>query len=29
VECVAFRPDGEELISGSWDRTVKVWKAPP
>jgi eukaryotic-like serine/threonine-protein kinase len=25
VTSVAFTPDGRLLISGSWDRTVKVW----
>jgi WD40 repeat protein len=26
VVAVAFTPDGETLVSGSWDKTVKLWK---
>ncbi|MDJ0556791.1 MAG: CHAT domain-containing protein, partial [Microcoleaceae cyanobacterium MO_207.B10] len=26
VEAVAFSPDGELIISGSWDGTIKLWK---
>jgi WD40 repeat protein len=26
VTGVAFRPDGQELVSGSWDRTLKFWE---
>jgi WD40 repeat protein/serine/threonine protein kinase len=29
VESVAFSPDGNSIASGSWDGTVKIWKAPP
>jgi len=25
VSCLAFTPDGNSLISGSWDNTVRVW----
>ncbi|KAJ7154878.1 WD40-repeat-containing domain protein [Mycena crocata] len=27
VECVAFSADGKQIISGAWDRTVRVWDA--
>ena len=23
---VAFSPDGKTILSGSWDKTLKVWK---
>lgn len=25
VSCVAFSPDGNSIISGSWDETIKIW----
>jgi WD40 repeat protein len=25
VTCVAFAPEGRRLLSGSWDRTVRLW----
>ena len=27
VYSVAFSPDGNDVISGSWDRTARVWEA--
>jgi WD40 repeat protein len=27
VYCVAFSPDGKHIVSGSWDKTLKVWDA--
>ncbi len=27
VHCVAFSPDGRRIVSGSIDRTLKVWDA--
>jgi WD40 repeat protein len=26
VLSVAFTPDGERLVSGSWDRTIRIWQ---
>jgi WD40 repeat protein len=25
VMSVAFSPDGTKIVSGSWDKTIKVW----
>jgi len=25
VVLVAFSPDGTKIVSGSWDKTIKVW----
>ena len=27
VTSVAFSPDGKRIVSGSWDKTIKVWDA--
>jgi WD40 repeat protein len=27
VSSVAFSPDGKRIVSGSWDKTLKVWDA--
>jgi WD40 repeat protein len=29
VYAVAFAPDGQTLASGSWDRTVRFYRASP
>ena len=25
ITSVVFSPDGTKIVSGSWDRTIKVW----
>ena len=25
ISSVAFSPDGTKIVSGSWDKTIKVW----
>ncbi|KAK7036463.1 hypothetical protein VNI00_011660 [Paramarasmius palmivorus] len=27
VSCIAFSPDAERIISGSWDKTISIWNA--
>ena len=27
ITSVAFSPDGSKIVSGSWDKTIKVWDA--
>ena len=26
VECCCFSPDGSTILSGSWDKTLKLWR---
>jgi WD40 repeat protein len=28
VSGVAFSPDGKRIVTGSWDKTAKIWSAP-
>lgn len=28
VSCIAFASDGKHIATGSWDRTVKIWRIP-
>ena len=25
VNCVSFHPEGQLIVSGSWDSTLKIW----
>jgi WD40 repeat protein len=27
LPCVSFSPDGQRIVTGSWDQTAKVWDA--
>ena len=27
ISSVAYSPDGKTIVSGSWDKTIKVWDA--
>ena len=29
ITSVDFSPDGETIVSGAWDQTLKVWAAGP
>ena len=29
ISSVAFNKDGDKIVSGSWDKTIKVWDANP
>ena len=29
ITSVAFSPDGKTIVSGSWDKTLKVWELRP
>ena len=25
VNCVGFHPEGQKIVSGQWDSTIKIW----